>query len=130
MNDSDAEHFKIYLEDTDQQIHALSETLTSWQQASSGEAWRQESLRLLHAMEGDAGAMEFEHVRGLTQYLNRQFDRACSNGEQIDPAAIRRLLRGVEFLRDCNDRLRAGQPLDSSSELLEQLKAALDDDQE
>ncbi len=126
MNEFDAEHFEIYLEDTDEQIDALCAALTSWQQDPSGEAWRKESLRLLHAMEGAAGAMEFENIRGLTQHLNRQFDRACMRGEPIDPADMRRILLGVGFLRDCNDRLRAGEPLDSSAELLEQCKAAQD----
>ena len=126
MTDDDAEHFEIYLEDTEQQIHLLRKTLTSWQQDPGGESWRRESLRLLHAMEGAAGAMEFENVRGLTQYLNRQFDRACSRGEQTDPSAMERLLRGVDFLRACNERLRAGESLDNSAELLGQLKAALE----
>ena len=124
MNDDDAEHFEMYLEDTDQQIDALCERLKFWQQDPAGEAWRRESLRLLHAMEGAAGAMEFENVRGLTQYLNRQFDRVCSRSEYIDPGAMERLLRGVDFLRVCNERLRAGESLDNSAELLEQLIAA------
>ncbi len=126
MNESDDEHFKIYLEDTDQQVHALCAALASWQQDPSGEAWRRESLRLLHAMEGAAGAMEFENVRGLTQHLSRQFDRACMRGEPIDPADMKRILLGVEFLRDCNDRLRAGESLDNSADLLRQCKAAQD----
>jgi chemotaxis protein histidine kinase CheA len=125
MTEDDAVHFEIYLEDTEQQIHLLRKTLMSWQQDPAGEPWRQESLRLLHAMEGAAGAMEFDNVRGLTQYLNRQFDRACSRGKQIDPSAMERLLRGVDFLLVCNERLRAGESLDYSAELLEQLKAAL-----
>jgi chemotaxis protein histidine kinase CheA len=124
MNDDDAEHFEMYLEDTNQQIDAFYETLTSWEQDPAGEAWRRESLRLLHAMEGAAGAMAFENVRALTLDLNRQFDRVCSRDERIDPSDMRRLLRGIEFLRDCNDRLRAGESLDNSAELLEQLKAA------
>lgn len=124
MNDDDAEHFEMYLEDTEQQIEALCEALKCWQQDPAGDIWRRESLRLLHAMEGAAGAMEFESVRGLTQNLNRQFDRVGSSGEPVDPPAMERLLRGVDFLRGCNDRLRAGESLDNSAELLEQLKTA------
>jgi chemotaxis protein histidine kinase CheA len=126
MSEHEAEYFEIYLEDTDEQLDALYQALTSWQQAPSGEPYRKESLRLLHAMEGAAGAMGFEHVRALTQYLNRQFDRACPMSERIDSSAMLRLLQGVEFLRACNNRLQAREPLGSSAELLEQLKAAMD----
>ena len=124
MNDDEAEHFEMYLEDTEQQIDALCEALKFWQQDPAGEAWRRESLRLLHAMEGAAGAMEFESVRGLTQCLNRQFNRVGSPNEPIDPLAMDRLLRGVHFLRVCNERLRAGKSLDTAAELMDQLRAA------
>jgi chemotaxis protein histidine kinase CheA len=127
MNQDDAENFQIYVEETDQHTRALCETLSSWQQDPAGEAWRKESLRLLHAMEGAAGAMELESIRQLTQALNLQFDRVCLRGEQLDPAAMERLLQGVEFLRDCNERLRRGESLVGAAELLEQLKAAQQD---
>ncbi len=124
MNQDEAENFQIYLEETDQHTRALSKTLASWREDPHGQAWRKESLRLLHAMEGAAGAMELEQIRGLTQYLNAQLDRACLRGQQLDPSDMEALLRGVAFLRDCNDRLRRGESLEGSAALLEQLKTA------
>jgi len=124
MNQDEAENFQIYLEETDLHTCALSKALTSWREDPHAQGWRKESLRLLHAMEGAAGAMELEQIRGLTQFLNLQFDRVCLRGQQIDPADMEALLRGVEFLRDCNDRLRHGESLEGSAALLEQLKTA------
>jgi chemotaxis protein histidine kinase CheA len=125
MNEPEADFFQIYLEETDEQIDALSEVLASWRRDPSSGICLRESLRLLSAMEGAAGAMEFENVRALTQHLNRQVGKARAGHEPMDPSALTRLLRGADFLRACNDRLRAGERLGGSAELLEHLKAAM-----
>jgi chemotaxis protein histidine kinase CheA len=124
MSDSEAEYFELYLEDTDEQIDALAAALRSWQQDPSNESHRTESLRLLSAMEGAAGAMEFENVRALNQHLNQMARKTFTNRDD-SLAIITRVMRGAEFLRICNERLRAGEALNGSAELLEQLQAAM-----
>jgi chemotaxis protein histidine kinase CheA len=126
MNEPEEDYFQLYLEDTAEQIDALIRVLASWQQDPSSETCPKESLRLLHAMEGAAGAMEFENVRALTRHLNRQFGKARASHEPMDPSAIMPLLRGVEFLRACTKRLRVGEQLGGSADLVELLKAAID----
>ncbi len=126
MNEHDADDYlTMYLEDTDEQLDALQETLSAWGDSPIDQHHR-ESMRLLHAMEGAAGAMKFEGVRALTRHLDRSLERARHAIQPAQQVDVGSLQRGVQFLRDCNQRLRNGETLENPATLLEQLAAAMD----
>ena len=116
----DSEFLKIYLDETEEQLDQLVVILAAWDEDRSNEAHATGAVRLIHAMEGAAGALGFENVRAATQYFDREVVRSREDTDR----ATTPLLRYVEFLRDCNRRLRSGETIGSSKDLVEQMKSA------
>ena len=118
--DPDSEFVLLYLDDTDEQLDQLDVILAAWDEDRRKDVHATHMLRLIHAMEGAAGALGFENVRAATKY----FDREVVRSREDTNLAITPLSRYVEILRDCNRRLRRGETLGSSKDLVEQLKSA------
>ncbi len=126
MDDRDTEYFEIYLEDTDEHVESLHQTVATWRERMPEPADREQALRLLHAMEGAAGAMRLENVRALTKTLHTHLERVLRQGGSDDLEPLLRLLRGIVFLGVCNQRLRAGEPLADAASLVAELQTAMD----
>ena len=81
-----------------------------------------EAFRLIHSIKGSAGMMGLDQITVLTHHLENRFERFRSGTEQLDEPTMNLVLRCIDFLRQCNDRLRDGEALGSPTELLSELK--------
>ena len=81
-----------------------------------------EAFRLIHSIKGSAGMMGFDNITVLTHHLENRFERFRSGLARLDEPTMNLVLRCVDFLRQCNDRLRTSQPLGTATELLAEFK--------
>ena len=113
----------MFLDETEEQLDDLVETLLLLERDPESGSDLNEAFRLVHSIKGSAGMMGLESIAVLTHHLETRFERLRSGTERLDAAAMNLVLRCVDFLRDCTRRLRSGQPLGSSAELMAELSA-------
>ncbi len=121
-SDDMSEYLQTFLDETEEQMDDLVETLLSLEQDATNGEDLNEAFRLIHSIKGSAGMMGFDSIAVLTHHLENRFERFRSGTERLDEPTMNLVLRCVDFLRQCNDRLRDGEELGSSSELLEELR--------
>ncbi len=100
-----------FLDETEEQLDDLVETMLSLENASTNAEDLNEAFRLIHSIKGSAGMMGLDHITVLTHHLENRFERFRSGTEQLDEPTMNLVLRCIDFLRQCNDRLREGQKL-------------------
>ena len=116
-----AEYLQTFLDETDEQLEDLVETMLSIEKASDNQDDLNEAFRLIHSIKGSAGMMGLDSITALTHHLEDRFERFRSGTEKIDEPTMNLVLRCIDFLRECSQRLREGERLGSSAELLEEL---------
>ncbi|QDS94595.1 Chemotaxis protein CheA [Roseimaritima multifibrata] len=121
-NDDMSEYLQTFLDETEEQLDDLVETMLSLERDSTNSEDLNESFRLIHSIKGSAGMMGLEQITVLTHHLENRFERFRSGTEQLDEPTMNVVLRCVDFLRQSNDRLRDGNALGSPTELLSELK--------
>ncbi len=117
-----AEYLQTFLDETEEQLDDLVETMLALERQSSSQNELNEAFRLIHSIKGSAGMMGFDNITVLTHHLESHFERLRSGLAQLDERTMGLVLRCVDFLRQCNSRLRDGEQLRSATELLEELK--------
>ncbi|MGI9518736.1 MAG: Hpt domain-containing protein, partial [Pirellulaceae bacterium] len=122
LNDDSAEYLQTFLDETEEQLDDLVETMLALEQDASDHEDLNEAFRLIHSIKGSAGIMGLESITALTHHLENRFEGFRSGREQLDERTMNLVLRCVDFLRDCTHRLRSGDALGSPGELLEELK--------
>ena len=65
--------------------------------------------------------MGLDQITVLTHHLENRFERFRSGTEMLDEPTMNLVLRCIDFLRQCNGRLRDGESLRSPTELLGEL---------
>ena len=121
-SDDMSEYLQTFLDETDEQLDDLVETMLALEQSSTDPDDLNEAFRLIHSIKGSAGMMGYDNIIVLTHHLESRFERFRSGTERIDEATISLVLRCIDFLRQCSEQLRAGQPMSSSANLLGELK--------
>ena len=67
--------------------------------------------------------MGFDNITVLTHHLENRFERFRSGTEQLDEPTMNLVLRCIDFLRQCNDRLRDGEQLGSPDRIARRIEA-------
>ncbi len=122
LADDLAEFLPTFLDETEEQLDDLVETMLGLERDSTSKDDLNEAFRLIHSIKGSAGMMGFDSMMNLTHHLENRFARFRSGQAQLDEPTMALVLRCVDYLRQCNNRLRDGEPLVSSFELLDELK--------
>lgn len=116
-----ASYMQLYLDETSEQLDSLVETLLVLEQEPTSGDHLNEAFRLIHSVKGSSAMMGFESITALTHHLENHFERLRSGIRTLDVETMGLILRCIDFLRSCHERLRAGQPLVGAPELLERL---------
>ena len=122
FSDDMAEYLQTFLDETEEQLDDLVETMLSLESDPSKQGDLNEAFRLIHSIKGSAGMMGLDSIALLTHHLENRFERIRSGTEQLSEPTMNIVLRCIDFLRQCNGRLRDGVPLGSAVTLLDELK--------
>ncbi len=120
-SDEMAQYLQMYLDETTEQLDALVESLLVLETRPTDAEQLNEAFRLIHSVKGSSAMMGLDGVTVLTHHLENHFERLRSGLQALDQTAMGLILRCIDFLRECNDRLRKGDALGSAPELLEEL---------
>jgi two-component system, chemotaxis family, sensor kinase CheA len=118
-----ADYLQMYLDETGEQLEALVEKLLALEKNPADAVCLNDAFRLVHTIKGSSALMGFESITQVTHHLESHFERVRSGSQTLDPGLMDLSLRCVDFLRECNRRLREGEALGSAPELLDALKA-------
>jgi len=116
-----AGYLQMYLDETAEQLDALVEVLLSLEENPQHTGQLNEAFRLIHSIKGSSAMMGLDSITVLTHHLENHFERLRSGLQILDRPMMDLVLRCIDFLRECNSRLRSGQALASAPELLEEL---------
>ena len=118
-----AEFLQIYLDETEEELDALVETLLVLENEPDSRDHLNEAFRMVHSMKGAAGMMGFQDITALTHQLESRFEKLRSRTVRLDQPTMAVALKCVDFLRQCNEQLRQGEPFSSVGSLLKELHA-------
>jgi two-component system chemotaxis sensor kinase CheA len=116
-----AAYLQMYVDETAEQLDALVEVLLSLEENPQHTGQLNEAFRLIHSIKGSSAMMGLDSITVLTHHLENHFERLRSGLQILDRRMMDLVLRCIDFLRECNQRLRSGQALASAPELLEEL---------
>lgn len=116
-----AQYLQLYLDETAEQLDALVESLLVLETQPTDADQLNEAFRMIHSIKGSSGMMGLDGVTVLTHHLENHFERLRSGLQRLDERSMGLILRCIDFLRECNRRLRAGEALASAPQLLEEL---------
>lgn len=118
-----SEYLRLYLDETGEQLDALVNTLLALEADPANAADLNEAFRLIHSIKGSSALLGLDRITTLTHHLESHFERLRSGRRVLDGDVMNVVLRCIDFLRTCNEHLRKGEPLESSGDLLDQVKA-------
>ena len=121
-SDDMSAYLQMFLDETEEQLDDLVETLLLLERDPDNANELNEAFRLIHSIKGSAGLMGFDNITALTHRLENRFESFRSGRDHLDQPTMNVVLRCIDFLRDCNERLRDGQQLGASESLLEELR--------
>jgi len=116
-----SQYLQMYVDETEEQLDDLVETMLALEDSSENMGLLVNAFRLLHSMKGAAGMMGFDQITVLTHHLESRFERLRSGRIRLDQVTMNLTLRSIDFLRQCNERLREGGELPTPDTLLMEL---------
>ncbi len=125
-SDEMAQYLQMYLDETTEQLDALVESLLVLERLPTDAEQLNEAFRLVHSIKGSSAMMGLDGATILTHLLESHFQRLRGGLRQLDQPTMGLILRCIDFLREGNGRLRAGQSFGSAPELVAELNALLD----
>lgn len=99
----------FYLDETDEHIVALGDSLLRLEQNPADSASIQEIFRIAHSIKGSSTIMGFDGVKELTHNLETLFDQLRVGARTLDRPALDLCFRCLDELRDQHRRLRSGE---------------------
>jgi two-component system chemotaxis sensor kinase CheA len=117
-----AEFLGMYIDETGEQCDMLVQALLALEANPRDASRLAESFRLVHSIKGAAALLGLDKITALAHHLESHFERLRSGAIVIDRPTIESALRCIDYFRDCNERLRTGQPLEPSTDLQETVK--------
>lgn len=116
------DYIRLYLDETEEQLDGLIETFLQLEGDPTNAAGLNEAFRLVHSIKGSSALLGLDRITTLTHHLETHFERLRSGHTVLDTATINIVLKCIDFLRDCNKHLQAGEPMESAGDLLDQVK--------
>jgi two-component system chemotaxis sensor kinase CheA len=98
----------VYLDEAEEQIQALSDTLLRLEQVPDDQETLRDAFRLVHTIKGSSTMMGFDQVKELTHHLETFFDQLRSGKRAVDRTFLDLCFRALDGLRDYHRDLRAG----------------------
>jgi two-component system chemotaxis sensor kinase CheA len=121
-----AELLPFYLDETDENIAALNDSLLRLEQDPMDVKALQEAFRMFHSIKGASVVMGFQPVNQLTHHLESLFEELRSKKRELDRSILDLTFRCLDELRDYHRDLRAqGNSSVDLSELVAQVIAYL-----
>ena len=102
-----AELLPFYLDETDEHIAALNDSLLRLEQDPTDLKALQEAFRMFHSIKGASVVMGFKPVNQLTHHLESLFEELRSKKRSLDRAILDLTFRCLDELRDYHRDLRA-----------------------
>ncbi len=96
----------VYLDEVDEQIAALNDTLLKLEQNPEDDRALRDAFRLVHTIKGSSTMMGFDQVKGLTHHLETYFDDLRSGKRPLTRPFLDLCFRGLDALRDYHRDLR------------------------
>ncbi|WP_169979364.1 chemotaxis protein CheA [Tautonia rosea] len=124
-----SELLPFYLDETDEQIGTLNDTLLRLEQDQSDAAALQETFRIVHSLKGSASVMGFDQVNRLAHHLETLFDQLRSGKRLLDFDALQLSFQSLDRLRDYHRDLRSEGKGDDLSDMIEAVVSYLGADQ-
>ena len=119
MND----YLRLYLDETNEQLDSLVEIFLQLEHQTPTPEDLNEAFRLIHSIKGSAALLGLDRITSLTHHLETHFERLRSGKQKINTSTIDVVLRCIDFLRQSNQHLQEGEPLETAGELLEQVQS-------
>ena len=119
MND----YLRLYLDETNEQLDSLVEIFLQLEHQTPTPENLNEAFRLIHSIKGSAALLGLDRITSLTHHLETHFERLRSGKQKINTSTIDVVLRCIDFLRQSNQHLQEGEPLETAGELLEQVQS-------
>jgi two-component system chemotaxis sensor kinase CheA len=101
-----SELLPFYLDETDEQIGAMNESLLRLEEDPSDPSALQDTFRIVHSLKGSASVMGFDQVNRLAHHLETLFDQLRSGKRTLDREAMELSFRCLDRLRDYHKALR------------------------
>jgi len=120
-SDEMAQYLQMFVDETSEQLDALVDVLLVLESNPNSPSELNESFRLIHSIKGAAAMMGLDSITLLTHHLENYFERLRSGIQQLDRPMMQLILKCVDFLREATVKLRDGEPLSSSPDLLDEL---------
>ena len=119
MND----YLRLYLDETNEQLDSLVEIFLQLEHQTPTPENLNEAFRLIHSIKGSAALLGLDRITSLTHHLETHFERLRSGKQKINTSTIDVVLRCIDLLRQSNQHLQEGEPLETAGELLEQVQS-------
>ncbi len=117
-DDDMAEYFRLFVEETGEQLDALVEIMLRLEAAPDDRNLLAEAFRMIHSIKGSSALLGLEQITSLSHMLESHFDRLRSGRQRLDAEGMDCTLACIDFLRACNDDIRDGRPLKNDPALL------------
>ncbi len=121
--DEQSEFLQIYLDETEEGLDALVETLLVLENDPQSRSHLNEAFRMVHTIKGAAGMMGFDDITTLTHQLESRFEKLRSGILLLDKPTVSLSLKCVDYLRACNEQIRNSESLTNPAELLKELRS-------
>ena len=116
--DDMAEYFRLFVEETGEQLDTLVEIMLRLEAAPDDRNHLGEAFRMIHSIKGSSALLGLEQITSLSHMLESHFDRLRSGKQRLDAEGMDCTLACIDFLRICNDDIRDGRPLKNDPKLL------------
>jgi two-component system chemotaxis sensor kinase CheA len=103
-----SELLPFYLDETEEQIGVLNDSLLKLERDPSDAAVLREAFRMVHSIKGSSAVMGIDQVKRLTHYLETYFDQLRSGERTLDRPTLDLSFRCLDGLRDYHRQLRDG----------------------
>ena len=103
-----SELLPFYLDETDEHIAALNDSLLRLEQDPADAKALAEAFRMVHSIKGSSVVMGFDQVNRLTHHLESLFDQLRSRKRTLDRPVLDLSFRCLDELRDYHRELRSG----------------------
>jgi two-component system, chemotaxis family, sensor kinase CheA len=103
-----SELLPYYLDETDEQIGVLNDSLLKLERDPADAAVLREAFRMVHSIKGSSTVMGIDQVKRLTHHLETFFDQLRSGERTLDRPTLDLSFRCLDGLRDYHRKLRDG----------------------